>query len=217
MHMWLTWCSPITWKFFLRIQISTWKSFRNVLKINAENPVNFSCRPDQVLLSYWHPQIISKSSQNHQKSSWHLRNVTIPLPKPPKRLQTFRRCHRMHPKAPCNGPRSLKTVKVIRQITLVYSLQWTQTSLTRKSRCQFAVHRLWSVPDCSRLTIRCSRFSVSSLPQSANFKFRMPKWQHTAHSYSQVSNSARPKKQLSYNTHSHTHTPTEGRSKNGRW
>ena len=68
------------------------------------------------------------------------------------------------PKLPKTAPRSLKRVKVICQFTLVYSLQWTQISHTRKSRCQFTVHRLWSVPDCSRLTIRCSRFSVSRLP-----------------------------------------------------
>ena len=105
------------------------------------------------------------------------------------------------PKLPKTAPRSLKRVKVIRQFTLVYSLQWTQISHTRKSRCQFTVHRLWSVPDCSRLTIRCSRFSVSRLPSSASFRFRMPKRQDTAHSYSQISNSARPKKQERYNTH----------------
>ena len=115
------------------------------------------------------------------------------------------------PKLPKTAPRSLKRVKVIRQFTLVYSLQWTQISHTRKSRCQFTVHRLWSVPVCSRLTIRCSRFSVSRLPSSASFRFRMPKRQHTAHSCSQVSNSARPKKQQRYSTH------TEGRSKNERW
>ena len=38
-------------------------------------------------MTFWPPKIVPKSSQNHQKSYWHLKSVTVPLPKPPKGLQ----------------------------------------------------------------------------------------------------------------------------------
>ena len=152
------------------------ESFSHIFKFPLENHSKMCWKSIPKILptflatwtGFWWHMGIQNSSQNHLKiTKNHLsnpKNVTLSLPKPPRRLRSIRWCHRMPPKASKMAPRSLKTVKFIRQFTVVHSLQWTQISHARKSPCQFAVHRLWSVPDCWRLTTRCSRLSVSSLP-----------------------------------------------------
>ena len=84
-----------------------------------------------------------KSFQNHlkvtkngvggpKKSPWpsqSLQEGCRTLRKPPKRLQ---KPPLTPPKASKMDPRSLKTVKVTRQFKIVYSLQWTRISHTRK-------------------------------------------------------------------------------------
>ena len=53
-----------------------------IIRKCVENQYQKSCQfflpPRLVLMAFWQPKIGPKSSQNHKKSSWHLKNVTVP-------------------------------------------------------------------------------------------------------------------------------------------
>ena len=153
-------------------------------------------------MAFWQPKIGPKSSQNHKKSSWHLKNVTVPhflsarrFQKPTKRFReaskklqstSDRRPEALQkpqndllkpPKAPFpvnkSGPEAVNTLQMIAK-TLLQKWQWTCLKPCRKRKVTF---RWWWPLYASQAVVNDNRRGQSK-KSSLQFTVRSSPFQH---------------------------------------